>query len=251
MLKLLFVFLALPLSAQDALTAKPTDVFPLHVGNRWVLRNQATGATTTFKIEARENFACQKKVYALYITKSDDATYWSPGHSEEVRYYLRVLPDGTIASPGAWSWDYRQRKPAYTVNTRAEKPATPPTNLILKPLAKDGEEVRTHGTYFYAAGMRDAHCLKAHPPRVVRWARSTWTTKFTVERVETPAYTGRALCARYSEGTDEVENNAEQWCFALDKKIGIVQLTNIHSHSEHLDYDNPPMVLKLEKYELK
>ena len=251
MRRFLILFIALPLFAQQGVSPKPTDIFPLHVGNRWVLRNQATGATTTFEISARESFACQKGVYALHITKSDDQNYWSPGQPADVHYYLRVLPDGTIASPGAWSWDYRQKKPAYTINTRAEASGTPSTNLILKPGAKDGEVVQTHSTYLFAAGVHDARCLKADPPRVRRWPRSAWTTKFTVENVETPAYTGRALCARYSEGSDEVENNAEQWCFALDKKIGLVQLTNIHNHYEHVTYDNPPMVLKLEKYRLK
>ena len=250
MLRFILILLAIPLAAQDVATTKPADIFPLHVGNRWVLRNQATGAITTFEIEARENFGCQKKVYALHITKSDDANYWSPGYSEEVRYYLRLMPDGAIASPGAWSWNYRTRRPAYTDNTRTAEPG-PPTNLILKPHAADGEVVRVHGTYLFGAGIHDPSCLKEHPPRVVRWPTSTWTTKFTIERVETPAYTGRALCARFSEGTDEVENNAEQWCFALDRKIGLVQLTNIHNHYEHITFDNPPMVLKLEKYTLK
>jgi len=248
---LLIALLALPLCAQDALTKKPVDVFPLHAGNRWVLRNQATGATTTFEIAGRASFGCQRGLYDLHITKSDAANYWSPGEPAEIHYYLRVMPDGAIASPGAWSWNYRDRRPAYTINTRAEKAGDPPSNLILKPGASDGEVVRTHSTYFYAAKVHDAHCLKADPPRVARWARSTWTTKFTIENVETPAYTGRALCARFSEGTDETENNAEQWCFALDKKIGLVQLTNIHHHYMHITFDNPPMVLKLEKYTLK
>jgi hypothetical protein len=251
MLKLSLLLLALPLAAQEALTKKPTEIFPLRVGNRWVLRNQATGATTTFEIEARANFGCEKHLYPLHITKSDDATYWSPGRPEEFRYYLRVLRDGTIASPGAWSWNYVDKKPASTINTRTERPGTPPTNLILKPRARDGEVVRTHSTYLFGPGIHDAGCLKPGPPRIQRWPRSTWTTKFTIESVDTPAYTGRALCARYSEGTDEVENNAEQWCFALDKKIGLVQLTNIHNHYEHVTFENPPMVLKLEQYTLK
>ncbi len=251
MLKFLLFFLFVPLLAQDTLTKKPVEIFPLHVGNRWVLRNQATGATTTFEIESRSSFGCYRNLYALHITKSDDQNYWSPGHPEEVRYYLRVLPDGSIVSPGAWSWNYRTHKSAYSINTRTEKPGTPPTNLILKPAASDGEVVRTHSTYLFGPGIHDAHCLKASPPRVVTWEKVTWTTKFTIEPVETPAYSGRALCARYAEGSDNVENNAEQWCFALDKKIGLVQLTNIHNHFEQITYDNPPMVLKLEKYELK
>lgn len=238
-------------AASLAAQSTPKSLLPLKVGNRWVLRDQASGAVTTFEIKARGTFGCQKGVYDLHITKSDEAGYWAPGKSEEVHYYLQLRRDGSIASPGAWSYDYRQRKPGLTINTRTEKRGTPPTNLILKPDARDGEEVRTHSTYLVRYGARDAGCLKLAPPRVVAWEHSTWTTKFTVEDVDTPAYRGRALCARYSEGSDEVENNAEQWCFALDQPLGLVQLTNLHNHYQGVTYDHPPMVLKLEKAELK
>jgi hypothetical protein len=227
------------------------SLLPLKVGNRWVLRNQATGAVTTFEIASRGAFGCRRGVYDLHITKDDPANYWSPGKTEEVHYYLEVQRDGVIASPGAWSYDYQTGKAGLTINMRTEKRGTPPTNLILKPGARDGEVVRTHSFYLVRYGARDASCLKAAPPRVVAWKRNTWTTKFTTEDVETPAYTGRALCARYSEGTDDVENNAEQWCFALDKPLGLVQLTNLHYHYMGVTYDRPPMVLKLEKAELK
>ena len=206
------------------------ELWPVSIGNSWVMENKF-GDKTFYAIEAApENTACENgRNFVMHVTKNASRTYWGDGVPEaEDREYYHIDDDGSIRgivdnwkmpqgcpwcsageTEGAQEWRPLPGQPLPYVNV----PASITTGQTIT--------MPTHYTLYHNNQNTTACLPETDPATYVR--NIEWQSNFKIVRVETPVYSGPALA------NDQWENHTatsvgvhETWYFAPG--IGLVQV---------------------------
>jgi len=223
--------------------------WPLIIGNQWTLRNTNTSAILNVTVQVSPGptpaFGCYE--YPAYVTfnKSEISNYWAPGAAWNLDWYIVTDPDtldifavgGLISNMttgevllDAGTTQYRSRmakKVPYLLIPGDYVPinATNPVNYYCTQ------------AYPWIWGINFT-CIPQDDPYIQQW-NVTWT----IEWVDTPAFSGNALKARFHEVYKNVYVQIEDWYFAYE--IGLVKIVDLMGGSVYL---NPPMELELIHY---
>ena len=180
-----------------------------------------------------QNFFCAASGWDLYIQKSSANAYWQIGSTLNLHLYLSSLAEGgsqVVYSPGtyAYNWQTGQNQPSTAIRAAGDffpqYAGEPRPYEAVRDNAYDGQLVLAHDVVLAKQpNPLDLGCFSPSDPGVTQSPVSTWKTEYSYKQVSTPVWTGTALCARYSEGSDTGEGNAEEWCYRYG--IGPVQIT--------------------------
>lgn len=211
-------------------TYRAATLWPVQLGQSWVMENKF-GDQTTYTIEAApDNAACAAgDNFIMHVTKNSWRTYWGDGIPEaEDRELFHVDLDGTIRGI-VDNWQMPQGCPwcSNGETSGAEEwfpvPGQPLPYVNVPSVIVAGQVITMPTEYaLYHNDSNTTDCLPTTNPAT--YARNIeWESIFKIVNVETPAYSGPALA------TDQFENHTstsqgvhETWYFAPG--IGLVQV---------------------------
>jgi hypothetical protein len=211
------------------------DLFPFAPGQSWDMRDQE-GRVTHFETLQIDNIACHAgESVDIHITKTNTNAYWNVGiPAADIHWILhRDLSGAWRASASL----FRDQTPAdqggVTINYQwLDENAY----LVVPSTVTEGDNLVRTGYAIWRMNKQEQTkaCLLALPPVAVY----RWTSKLSVQYVNTPVYSGPAVINEQFEGCSSPEEEMpnlnkcahEQWVFA--PRIGLIE---INAPWEHVD----------------
>lgn len=222
----LFLPLAFLACSSSPVVFKAAELFPVKVGDSWVMENQF-GDQTNYDIETAPGVAgCETgDHFIMHVSKSAARTYWGDGiplaedrelFSRDSNGEIRGLADIPFL-PASCPWC--NGVTSETINWR---PVTgEPLPYVIVPAALQvGQVIKmpTHYQGYIQPNVNTTQCVVAPASY---YAEVQWETDFYVANVSTPAYSGPAVVSEQFEGNGSTPVH-EKWYFAPN--IGLVQV---------------------------
>jgi hypothetical protein len=218
----------LPMLATPKLrSAKPCDLFPFRPGQSWDMRDQE-GRTTHFETLVVQNVACHDgESVDMHITKTSTDAYWNVEFpAADIHWILHRDVNGAWrASASLFRDETTADQNGITINYEwldANAYLVVPSQLM-----QGDSLVRTgYAIWHMDRQQQTPACLSGLAPA----ALYRWTSKLSVQYVNTPVYSGSAVMNEQFEGCGSSEDEQsnlnkcahEQWFFA--PRIGLVEI---------------------------
>lgn len=200
------------------------------IGQTWTFQD-AYGDTTMIDVEAAPDDAAgtHGTHVILHFTKNADRAYWGPGIAQaEDHFMLLQMADGgwrgvadipTFPLSCPWCAGHM----AQTINMHSVPGQPDPYQII--PASATTAKVTKIPTAFDWWLLWDVNTMDdvSGNPSATDMGSRTWESDFSVEQVNTPAYSGPAVVSHQFEGTCGAQwCNEEKWYFA--PKMGLVEI---------------------------